>query len=141
MGFLNSLTLPANPVAGVSRPAPLRAHQSARQVESARRKNLVNVVLMEVMRRQGIPSDWMACHTLHVPSRSGDEDRMLVQFVVQRGDDQLVAALHTFQDAFRREIARQDFSSRDWIAAISWEFQGDRDARFTRMPAPETWAS
>ena len=137
MGFLNSLSLP--PMSNIGR-QPVEK-EAPKQSEMQRRRSLVQVVLLEVMRRQGIPSDWISCHTLHVPRRRGGRPRMLVQLVVRKGDDQLVGVIHQFQDAFRREITRYDVAASEWVAALSWEFSGERDPKFAKMPPPETWAS
>jgi hypothetical protein len=111
-----------------------------RHSENAKRRALAQTVLHEVLRRHSIPSDWIILHTLFVPNRTGGE-RLLLQLVVQKGDDQLVGHIQPLQEHFMRDLLRQDVRARDWIAALCWEFNGPRDPRWSRMPDPSFWTA
>ncbi|HVZ42806.1 MAG TPA: hypothetical protein VHA82_03265 [Ramlibacter sp.] len=114
------------------------ADKMPRQTDSQRRRALAHVVLHEAMRRHGIPSDWIVGHILFVQNARGRE-RLIVQFVVQKGDDQLVGHVQRFQADFLRELQRQDPRARDWLEAVCWEFSGTRDPRWATLPAPSFW--
>ena len=115
------------------------AQARPRPSDSERRRALVNNVLMEVMRRVGVPSDWLGCNAMEAVSRNG-RPRMIVQLIVHKGDNQLIPVMTRLQETLKREIEKQDLASRDWLAAIAWEFRGERDPAYSRMPAPEFWA-
>ena len=104
---------------------------------SARKRELVQVVLRDTMRKHGIPSDWVECRMLSSVSRTGRHG-LHVNFVVRRAHDRLLAYVFAFQDSFERELARFEPRARDWLLSIGWEFQGFNAAE---MPDPNTWAS
>jgi len=102
----------------------------------APRRELVQVVLRDTMRKHGIPSDWIECRVLSTVSRSGRRG-LHVNFVVKKAHERLLAYVFAFQDNFERELARFDPRGRDWLLSLGWEFQGFNAAE---MPDPHTWA-
>ena len=103
---------------------------------NARKRELVQVVLRDTMRKHGVPSDWIECRMLSSVSRTGRHG-LHVNFVVLNAHDRLLAYLFAFQDSFERELARFEPRARDWLLSIGWEFQGFNAAD---MPDPRTWA-
>jgi hypothetical protein len=103
---------------------------------SGPRKELVQVVLRDTMRKHGIPSDWIECRMLSSVSRTGRHG-LHVNFVVKQAHERLLAYVFAFQDSFERELARFEPRARDWLLSIGWEFQGFNAAE---MPDPKTWA-
>src|SRR3954468_2318437 len=103
---------------------------------NAPRRELVQVVLRDSMRRHGIPSDWIECRMLSSVNRVGRHG-LHVNFVVKQAHDRLLAYVFAFQDSFERELARFDPRARDWLLSLGWEFQGFNAAE---MPDPRTWA-
>lgn len=104
---------------------------------NAPRRELVQVVLRDTMRKHGIPSDWIECRILSAVSRSG-RTGLHVNFVVRRAHDQLLGYVFAFQDSFDREIARYEPRARDWLLSLAWEFQG---FKVDEMPDPKTFAA
>lgn len=102
---------------------------------NAPRRELVQVVLRDTMRKHGVPSDWIECRILSSVSRTGRKG-LHVNFVVRQAHDRLLAYVFAFQDSFEREIARYEPRVRDWLLSIGWEFQGFDAAQ---MPDPRTW--
>lgn len=104
---------------------------------NAPRRELVQVVLRDTMRKHGIPSDWIDCRILSSVSRSGRKG-MHVNFVVRKAHDRLLAYVFAFQDSFERELGRfEPRARRDWLLSVGWEFEGFNAAE---MPDPHTWA-
>ena len=103
---------------------------------NAHRRELVQVVLRDTMRKHGIPSDWVECRMLSTLNRAGRHG-LHVNFVVKREHDKLLAYVFAFQDSFERELARFEPRARDWLLSLGWEFQGFNAAE---MPDPRTWA-
>jgi hypothetical protein len=103
---------------------------------NAPRRELVQVVLRDTMRKHGIPSDWIDCRILSTISRSGRRG-LHVNFVVRQAHEQLLPYVFAFQDSFERELARYDTRSKDWLLSRGWEFMGVNAAQ---MPDPNAWS-
>lgn len=102
---------------------------------NATRREMVQVVLRDTMRKHGIPSDWVDCRILSSVTRAGRQG-LHVNFVVRKAHDRLLTYVFAFQDSFERELARYDARARDWLLSIGWEFQGFAVAE---MPDPQSW--
>ena len=102
---------------------------------NAPRRELVQVVLRDTMRKHGIPSDWIECRILSAVTRTG-RCGLHVNFVVRQAHDRLITYVFAFQDSFERELARFEPRARDWLLSLGWEFQGFNAAE---MPDPNNW--
>jgi hypothetical protein len=111
--------------------------EESRTSRNAPRRELVQVLLRDTMRKHGIPSDWVECRILSSISRSGRAG-LHVNFVVKKAHDRLLAYVFAFQDSFERELARFEPRASDWLISLGWEFQGFNAAD---MPDPNSWAS
>src|SRR5205085_11064583 len=100
------------------------------------RRELVQVVLRDSMRKHGIPSDWIECRMLSSVNKVGRHG-LHVNFLVKQAHDRLLAYVFSFQDSFERELARYEPRARDWLLSLGWEFQGFNVAE---MPDPRDWA-
>ena len=103
---------------------------------NAPRRELVQVILRDTMRKHGIPSDWIDCRILSTVNRAG-RPGLHVNFVVKQAHDRLLAYVFAFQDSFERELARFEPRSREWLLSLGWEFDG---FQVEQMPDPRTWA-
>lgn len=103
---------------------------------NAPRRELVQVILRDTMRKHGIPSDWIECRVLSTVNRSGRQG-LHVNFVVRKAHDKLLSYVFAFQDSFERELARYEPRASDWLLSLGWEFQGVAAAE---MPDPHTFA-
>jgi hypothetical protein len=103
---------------------------------NTRRRELVQVVLRDTMRKHGVPSDWIECRMLSSFNKAGRQG-LHVNFVVKQAHDRLLAYVFSFQDGFERELARYEPRARDWLLSLGWEFQGFNVAE---MPDPRDWA-
>jgi hypothetical protein len=123
-----------------SKSAPLGQSVGRTVSENAPRRDLVQVVLRETMRKHGIPSDWIECRTLSVLTRQHKQG-MHVQFIVRKGDEQLLEYVHAFQASFWREIERFEPRARDWLFSLAWQFDGKAGRNFDGMPIPAAAAA
>ena len=103
---------------------------------NAPRRELVQVILRDTMRKHGIPSDWVECRMLSTVNRMGRHG-LHVNFVVKQAHDRLLAYVFAFQDSFERELARFEPRAGEWLLSLGWEFRGFDAAE---MPDPRTWA-
>ncbi len=107
--------------------------------KSAPRRELVQVVLRDTMRKHGIPSDWIDCRILSVVSKRSTPG-MHVQLLVRKGDETLLTYVHAFQASFLTEIERFDSNASDWMLSLCWQFEGNGVTQ-KDMPNPALWTS
>jgi hypothetical protein len=104
-----------------------------------RRRELVQVVLRDTMRKHGIPSDWIDCRTLSAMTRQ-HKSGVHAQFLVRKGDDQLLNYVHAFQESFWQEIGKFDPQADQWLFSVAWQFHGKATRGFSPMPDPGAWS-
>src|SRR5688572_6361805 len=140
MGWLHKIFGEGKDGEGASRLPTSQFHESETTADqdaasrNAPRRELVQVLLRDTMRKHGIPSDWIECRILSTVSRSGRLG-MHVTFVVRQAHDRLLGYVFAFQDSFQSELARFEPRSKDWMLSLSWEFQGqnlDANAKAAR---------
>jgi hypothetical protein len=124
-------------------PQSSQFHESETTAQSgspnAPRRELVQVVLRDTMRKHGIPSDWMDCRILSVVTRK-QVAGMHVQFVVRKGQTRLLGYVQAFQDGFWREIEKFEPRAREWLFSLSWEFDEIASQVNRSMPGPGGWS-
>ena len=99
---------------------------TSNEVETSRnapRRELIQVVMRDTMRKHGIPSDWLECRILSTINRTGRAG-LQVNFVVRQAHEQLLGYVFAFQDGFLSELARFEPRARDWLVSVGWEFEG-----------------
>ena len=101
---------------------------------NAPRRELVQVVLRDTMRKHAIPSDWIDCRTLSVVTRD-HKSGMHVQFLVRKADEQLLEYVHAFQESFWVEMNKFDTRAREWLFSVAWQFDGKATRGFSSVPA------
>ena len=130
------------PSGGTSGPESAQFHESETSTElgsrNAPRRELVQVVLRDSMRRHGIPSAWIDCRILSVMSRNS-KSGMHVQLIVRDGADRLLTYVPAFQGSFMQEISRFDPRVDEWLFSLSWQFHPLPFAIDTAMPDPAMW--
>ena len=105
---------------------------------NATRKDLVKVVLRDTMRKHGVPSDWIECRILSATTRQR-KSGLHVQFIMLKGEEQLLTYVHAFQDSYWRELERYDGKCRDWLFSIGWQFVGKSKTDVLTMPKFDGW--
>lgn len=143
MGLLNKLF--GGRDAGEMRSPSSQFHESettAQQAGSsnAPRRELVQVVLRDTMRKHGIPSDWIECRILSVVTRK-QVSGMHVQFIVGKAQSGLLHYVHAFQDSFWEEIEKFEPRAREWLLSLAWQFDGPAPDANRTMPGPGGWRS
>lgn len=105
---------------------------------NTQRRELVQVVLKDTMRKHGIPSDWIDLRMLSTTTKSG-RTGMHVTFIVKQGHDRLLTYVFAFQDSFNRELARFETRASDWLLSVGWQFDGYTTPQKAVMPDPKVW--
>ena len=120
-----------------SAPASSQFHESETTSEAdgsrnAPRRELVQVILRDTMRKHGIPSDWVDVRILSTLSRSG-RPGLHVCFVVKKAHDRLLNYVLPFQDSFNTELAQFEPRAAEWLLSVAWQFE-DYPAEAARTP-------
>jgi hypothetical protein len=134
-----------------SRPKPLPAKTKARTraiaegpptIEdgsaNALRRQLVQVLLRDVVRRHGIPPGWLDCQMLVVSSRSRGEG-MYVRLIMKHWDTRLLTYAVAFQKALMIDITRFDPDASDWLYGISWQMEVGNSCPYMELPERSMW--
>lgn len=106
--------------------------------ENATRRQLVQVLLRDVLRRSGIPAHWIDCQMLLVSSRTKGAG-MYVRLVVKHWNQHLMNYANAFQKELLTDIERFDPQSRDWLHGISWQLEVGDSCPFTTLPEANFW--
>jgi len=101
---------------------------------NAPRRELIQVVMRDTMRKHGIPSDWLECRILSTVTRTGRAG-LHMNFVVRQAHEQLLGYVFAFQDSFLSELARFEPRARDWLVSVGWEFEGHGNSSLAGAPA------
>lgn len=127
--------LPAKRSSPSSRDNPLTIEDGS---ENATRRQLVQVVLSDVLRRSGIPADWIECQMMPVTSRTRGSG-MYVRLVIKHWDDRLMHYAFAFQNELTRDIARFEPNATNWLHGISWQLDVVDSCPYPRLPDKSFW--
>jgi hypothetical protein len=106
--------------------------------DNALRRQLVHVLLRDVLRRHGVPSALIECQMLVVASRSRGPG-MYVRLVLRQWDERLVHYAYAFQNALIADILRFEPTAADWLHGVSWQFEFDASCPYTELPDKSFW--
>ena len=133
------------PLIGTPPPSHSRPHSSRDNPltiedgsENATRHQLVQVLLRDVLRRSGIPADWIDCQMLLVSSRSKGSG-MYVRLVIKHWDDRLMNYTFAFQSELMRDIERFEPQAASWLHGISWQLDVVDTCPYLSLPDKSFW--
>jgi hypothetical protein len=107
--------------------------------DNATRRQLVQVLLRDALRKYGIPPRWIDCQMLLVNSRSKGQG-MYVRLVVREWDERLMDYAYAFQNALMVEITRFEPQAAHWLHGISWQLDIADTCPYRSMPDKSYWA-
>lgn len=131
----------APPISGVSpttrdsRDNPLSINDGS---ENATRRQLVQVLLRDVLRKSGIPPDWIECQML-VVSRNARSDSMDVRLIIKHWDARLMNYAFAFQQTLHQDIEQFEPNASEWLRGISWQLDMDGTCPYTALPGKAFW--
>jgi hypothetical protein len=108
--------------------------------DNALRRQLVHVLLRDVLRRHGVPSALIDCQMLVVSSRSRGQG-MYVRLVLRQWDERMVRYAFAFQNALMADIVRFEPKAAEWLHGISWQFEFDKSCPYAELPDKSFWLS
>ena len=129
--------------AAESKRAPVSSRDNPLTIEdgsdNATRRQLVQVLLRDALRKYGIPLRWIDCQMMLVSSRSRGPG-MYVRLIVRQWDDRLLNYAHAFQTALMVEITRFEPQASQWLHGISWQLEVADTCPHKSMPEKSFWA-
>ena len=106
--------------------------------ENAIRRQLVQVLLRDVLRKHGIPAHWMELHMLVVSSNSRGPG-MYVRVVVKQWDQRLMNYAFALQNELMTDIARFEPRASEWLQGISWQLDMANTCPYITVPDKAFW--
>ena len=106
--------------------------------ENDMRRQLVQVLLRDLLRKHGLPGEWIDCHMLIVSSRTRGSG-MFVRLVVRHWDDRLLNYACAFQKELVTDIKQFEPQAASWLLGVSWQLEVDDSCPYTTLPARDFW--
>ncbi|MEP6964724.1 MAG: hypothetical protein ABI845_04500 [Polaromonas sp.] len=106
--------------------------------DNAMRRQLVLVLLRDVIRRHGIPPHWIELQMLVVSSASRGAG-LYVRLVVRHWDARLLNHAQAFQNELMADIVRFEPKAADWLHGISWQLEMSDSCPYTTLPDKAFW--
>jgi hypothetical protein len=107
--------------------------------DNAMRRQLVQVLLRDLLRKHGIAPHWIELHML-VVSRSSRGSGLYVRLIVRHWDERLMNYASALQNALLTDIARFEPRASEWLHGISWQFEMTDSCPYTTLPGKAFWA-
>jgi hypothetical protein len=106
--------------------------------ENAIRRQLVQVLLRDVLRKHGIPPHWIDLQML-VVSSSRRGTGMYVRLVMKQWDDRLMNYALALQNTLFADIVRFEPQASDWLQGISWQLDMADTCPYLTLPDKAFW--
>ena len=106
--------------------------------ESATRRQLVQVLLRDVLRKSGIPPDWIECNMVPVSSRTRGKG-LYVRLIVTHWDPRLMDYAFAFQNTLMADIEKFEPNASSWLHGISWQLQLGDTCPYRTLPEKAYW--
>lgn len=119
---------------------PPAGHEHSDLHHTAKRRELVRVVLRDVLRKHGIPTDWIGFEIAPLtPSAGGDA--YLVHLLVMRWHEHLMDFAPALQEQLWLGLGRFATDTDRSQFTLGWKFAPDCGCPFDTMPEPAFWSS
>ncbi len=102
------------------------------------RRQLVQVVLRDCLRRHGIPARWIECQMMVAESRSRGPG-LYVRLVLRHWDERLLRYAFAFETQLRAAITQFEPQASTWLHGLSWELDLRSSCPYPDMPDPASW--
>lgn len=126
---------PVSEPAPADRDEPLTIEDGS---ENATRRQLVQVLLRDVLRRSGISSEWIECRMLLVSSRTKGHG-MYIRLILKHWDHRIMNYMPAFQAALQTDIERFEARASQWLHGISWQLEMGDSCPYTELPDKAFW--
>ncbi len=106
--------------------------------ENAIRRQLVQVLLRDLIRKHGIPPHLIDLRMLVVASESRGAG-LYVRLVIKQWDARLMTYAHALQNALLIDIARFEPRASEWLHGISWQLDMGDSCPYPSLPDKSFW--
>lgn len=106
--------------------------------DNATRRQLVQMMLRDGLRKHGIPAGWVECRIMVVNSRSRGTG-LYVRLVMRHWDILLLTYAHAFQQQLLDAITEFEPQASSWLHGVSWELDVGNTCPYQDMPDPSVW--
>lgn len=117
---------------------PDNPHSIEDNSDNATRRQLIQMMLRDGLRKHGIPPGWVECRMLVVNSRSRGPG-VYVRLVMRHWDMLLLTYANAFQQQFMAAITEFEPQASVWLHGISWELDVGETCPYMDMPDPSIW--
>lgn len=107
--------------------------------DNAMRRQLVQVLLRDLLRKHGIAPQWIELQML-VVSRSSRGSGLYVRLILRHWDERLMNYALALQNALLVDIARFEPNASEWLHGISWQLEMTDSCPYTTLPDKAFWA-
>ena len=102
------------------------------------RRHLVQVLMRDLLRRHGIPPEWIDCQMMIVFSRTKGSG-MYIRLVVHHWDERLMNYASAFQKELLADLKQFEPQAANWLHGISWQLEVDDSCPYTTLPGRSFW--
>ena len=140
--FLKNLFSPSKPSKSFGQSSLLHTRNNLASVqdgsENAVRQQLLQTLHRDLMRKNGIPIEWTACHTQVMVSRTKGTG-MSVVLVVKHWDERLMNHTFAFQRALANEVIAFEPAAEQWLHGIAWRLDVASSCPHIDLPEKSYW--
>jgi hypothetical protein len=104
------------------------------------RRDLLRVVLRDVLSRNAIPSAWLGMQMLTAKS-SGKPKGVHVRLVVQHWEPRILAYAPALEHSFIERLMALDPLADQWMVGLSWQLALPADFVPEALPRPGSWTA
>lgn len=102
------------------------------------RRQLVQVLMRDLLRRHGIPLEWIDCQMMIVTSRTRGSG-MYIRLVVRHWDERLLNYASAFQKKLLADLRQFEPQTAKWLHGISWQLEIEGSCPYTTLPDKSFW--
>jgi hypothetical protein len=104
------------------------------------RKDMLRVVLGDMLTRNGIPNSWLSADMLRTSSPRR-EPGLHVRFLVRRWQPGLMLHGPALEQEFSDRLLALDPQAHTWLMGFSWQFALDDTSECPPLPHPGAWTA
>jgi hypothetical protein len=106
--------------------------------ENATRSHLAHLLLRDLLRKHGIPAQWIDMKMLVVSSISRGAG-LHMRLIVKQWDPRLMNYALALQNEVMTDMVRFDPHASQWLHGISWQLEMADSCPYTAMPDKSFW--
>lgn len=104
------------------------------------RKDMLKVVLGDMLTRNGIPNSWLSADMLRTSSPRREQG-LHVRFLVRRWQPRLMLHGPALEQDFTQRLLALDPQAGTWLMGFSWQFALDDVTECPPLPHPGAWTA